>query len=210
LKYTQNFNLKKPEGTDVVNIDDLNYNADVIDTELAARIKNGGGVPSIQGGLDAEKPAPGTAGRLYIATDTQLIYRDTGTAWQKVGVVNWNDIANKPSVFSPATHTHNINEITNLSNTVVLKGTSNQDVNLVQALIQSVDTRNTSLTYDGNNRLTTITEKDGTTTVKTTTLSYDANGRLSTVTEVVGGKTIITTLSYDSYSNIVGVSKEVI
>ena len=140
MKYTQNYNLKKPEGTDVVNIDDLNYNADVIDTELAKCIVN----------------------------------------------------------------------ITNLSNTVVLKGTSNQDVNLVQALIQSVDTRNTSLTYDGNNRLTTITEKDGTTTVKTTTLSYDANGRLSTVTEVVGGKTIITTLSYDSYSNIVGVSKEVI
>jgi len=34
LKYTQNYNLKKPEGTDLVNIDDLNYNADVIDSQL--------------------------------------------------------------------------------------------------------------------------------------------------------------------------------
>jgi hypothetical protein len=31
---TTNYGLKKPEGNDVVNIDDLNYNADVIDTKL--------------------------------------------------------------------------------------------------------------------------------------------------------------------------------
>lgn len=31
---TPNYNLKKPEGTDVVNIDDLNGNADIIDTKL--------------------------------------------------------------------------------------------------------------------------------------------------------------------------------
>jgi len=104
LKYTQNFNLTKPEGTDLVNIDDLNYNADEIDTELAARIKNGGGVPSIQAGLDAEKPVPGTAGGLYIATDKQIIYRDTGSAWQKIGVVNWNDISGKPTSFTPNAH----------------------------------------------------------------------------------------------------------
>jgi len=34
MKYTQNYNLKKPEGTDSVNIDDLNYNADVLDQKL--------------------------------------------------------------------------------------------------------------------------------------------------------------------------------
>ena len=115
MKYTQNYNLKKPEGTDLVNIDDLNANADIIDTELAARIKNGGGVPSIQSGLDAEKPTAGTTGRLNIATDTQIIYCDTGSAWQKIGVVNWNDIANKPSVFPPATHTHTLSEITDIN-----------------------------------------------------------------------------------------------
>ncbi|MFU0833867.1 MAG: hypothetical protein ACFWUC_13150 [Oscillospiraceae bacterium] len=34
MKYTGNYNLKKPEGSDVVNIDDLNGNADTVDAEL--------------------------------------------------------------------------------------------------------------------------------------------------------------------------------
>ena len=34
MKYTGNYNLKKPEGSDVVNIDDLNDNADIIDQKL--------------------------------------------------------------------------------------------------------------------------------------------------------------------------------
>jgi len=34
LQYTPNYNLRKPDGTDNVNIDDLNYNMDQIDTSL--------------------------------------------------------------------------------------------------------------------------------------------------------------------------------
>ena len=34
MKYTGNYNLKKPEGSDVVNIEDLNDNADIIDQQL--------------------------------------------------------------------------------------------------------------------------------------------------------------------------------
>ncbi|WP_078410297.1 pyocin knob domain-containing protein [Priestia abyssalis] len=34
MQYTGNYNLKKPEGTDVVNIQDFNDNADIIDTQL--------------------------------------------------------------------------------------------------------------------------------------------------------------------------------
>ena len=34
MKYTGNYNLKKPEGSDVVNIEDFNENADIIDAEL--------------------------------------------------------------------------------------------------------------------------------------------------------------------------------
>ena len=36
MKLTTNYSLKKPEGSDVVNIDDFNYNADAIDTKLKA------------------------------------------------------------------------------------------------------------------------------------------------------------------------------
>jgi len=34
LKYTQNYNLRKPEDTDPADIQDLNYNADAIDGKL--------------------------------------------------------------------------------------------------------------------------------------------------------------------------------
>jgi hypothetical protein len=34
LKYTQNYNLRKPEDTDPADIQDLNYNADAIDDKL--------------------------------------------------------------------------------------------------------------------------------------------------------------------------------
>lgn len=37
MKTTTNYGLRKPEGTDIVDIDDLNYNADKIDMELAKR-----------------------------------------------------------------------------------------------------------------------------------------------------------------------------
>lgn len=34
MKLTTNYGLKKPEGSDVVNIDDFNYNADILDTKV--------------------------------------------------------------------------------------------------------------------------------------------------------------------------------
>ena len=39
MKLTTNYSLKKPEGSDVVNIDDFNYNADMIDSAIQ-EIKN--------------------------------------------------------------------------------------------------------------------------------------------------------------------------
>jgi len=52
LKYTQNYNLKKPEGTDLVNIDDLNYNADIIDAQLK---NNEAAAGMVRAELDAHK-----------------------------------------------------------------------------------------------------------------------------------------------------------
>ena len=39
MKLTTNYNLKKPEGSDTVNIEDFNYNADIIDNAIQ-EIKN--------------------------------------------------------------------------------------------------------------------------------------------------------------------------
>ncbi|GAV24819.1 hypothetical protein ciss_07520 [Carboxydothermus islandicus] len=74
------------------------------DQQVASRVLNSGGVPSIEAGPDANKPVAGTAGRIYIATDTKIIYQDTGTAWEKRGVVKWDDIEGKPSTFTPSAH----------------------------------------------------------------------------------------------------------
>lgn len=45
-------------------------------------VSNGGATPSIQSSAAASRPAAGTSGRLYIATDTGEITRDTGAAWE--------------------------------------------------------------------------------------------------------------------------------
>ncbi|AHZ85066.1 hypothetical protein EP01_08955 [Bdellovibrio bacteriovorus] len=47
-------------------------------------VTNVAGTPSLQTGLDASKPAVGTAGRLYVASDTKRIYRDTGSVWDLI------------------------------------------------------------------------------------------------------------------------------
>jgi hypothetical protein len=47
----------------------------------ALQVINAGGVTSLQAGLLANRPAPATAGRMYLATDTDEIFRDSGNAW---------------------------------------------------------------------------------------------------------------------------------
>lgn len=67
-------------------------------------VANAGGVPSIQSGADASKPAAGTVGRVYVSTDLKLIRLDNGTAWDTVAVSNWADLAGKPATFPPSAH----------------------------------------------------------------------------------------------------------
>ena len=40
------------------------------------------GTAVIMSGVLSGRPAPGTAGRLFLATDTDLVYRDTGSTWE--------------------------------------------------------------------------------------------------------------------------------
>lgn len=51
-------------------------------------------------GLDAAKPAAGTAGRIYIATDTGAHYRDSGAAWVLIHPVSGAGLA--PSTIAGA------------------------------------------------------------------------------------------------------------
>ena len=47
-------------------------------------VANAGTAPSIQSGTFAAMPAAAIAGRLYVTSDTNSIYRDSGTAWVQV------------------------------------------------------------------------------------------------------------------------------
>jgi hypothetical protein len=94
-----------------------------------------------------------------------------------------------------------------VDSTTIGVGTANTDVELVKTLIQRQDTRSVTYSYTGSN-ITTITEKDGATTVKTTTINY-SGGDVSSIVEVVGGKTITTTFAYTSGS-ITGATRTVV
>ncbi len=47
-------------------------------------VLNNGGTPGIKTGVDASKGSAGTAGNLYVASDTFKIYRDNGTTWDTI------------------------------------------------------------------------------------------------------------------------------
>lgn len=53
-------------------------------TVIKNQVVNAGGNPIMLQNLGANIPAAGVVGRLYVATDTLLIYRDNGTIWQVV------------------------------------------------------------------------------------------------------------------------------
>lgn len=55
-------------------------------------VSNTGGVPSIQSGLASARPAAGTNGRLYLATDTFAVSRDNGTSWDTVTPAYTGDV----------------------------------------------------------------------------------------------------------------------
>jgi hypothetical protein len=45
------------------------------------QVVNAGGTPSVQQGLLDTRPAPSTAGRLFLSIDTNELFRDSGNAW---------------------------------------------------------------------------------------------------------------------------------
>ncbi len=62
----------------------FNSKAAANDARIVGALQNAGGTPSIQSGDESSRPAFGNSGRLYIATDSKKIYRDTGGAWEEL------------------------------------------------------------------------------------------------------------------------------
>lgn len=83
------------------------------------------------------------------------------------------------------------------------------DADVLEQRSVAVETHARSVTngYTGD-QLTSVTEKDGATTVRTTTLAYTGD-QLTTITETAGGKTITTTLTYDGAGTLTGMTRSV-
>lgn len=69
------------------------WDGGLLDTKFVVQVS--ASVPSVQAGTFAGRPAFGTAGRLYIATDTKQWFRDTGAAWDDLFTT---DVANAGGV----------------------------------------------------------------------------------------------------------------
>ena len=95
MKYTGNYNLKKPEGTDIVNIDDLNNNADILDQKLKEVENKADSAPpnsvndaAIGSRTPNQSQAPASPGT---GTLTQLISWLANRIKATTGKTNWWD-----------------------------------------------------------------------------------------------------------------------
>lgn len=60
----------------------------------------------------ASRPGAATAGRLFYATDEGIIYRDTSSAWVKVGVHEYAELDNRSHTLSAGDHSGSLPEAT--------------------------------------------------------------------------------------------------
>lgn len=58
----------------------------------------------------ANRPAAGIAGRIFYASDEGIVYRDTGSGWDKVAVHDYPDLDNKTHVIGGGDHSGNLAE----------------------------------------------------------------------------------------------------
>lgn len=61
------------------------------DSRIVNSIQNLGFTPSIRTGAEGAQGAAGTNGRIFIASDSQKIYRDTGATWSLLTSLNFSD-----------------------------------------------------------------------------------------------------------------------
>lgn len=72
-----------------------------ITPESISAIENISGVNGIQAGAISDRPSHGKKGLVYIATDDNRIYRDTGDKWEMIGgseTIDWKNVENVDEV----------------------------------------------------------------------------------------------------------------
>ena len=87
MKLTSNYELKKPEGTDTVNIEDFNYNADIIDTELKKKADLVDGKVSSNQLPEMNYLSPNGEGKDITVTFTEAGARENISTTEKLSVI---------------------------------------------------------------------------------------------------------------------------
>lgn len=134
----------------------------VIANGMAVGIMNGGGVPVIIEDVYANRPVAGVAGRLFIAYDSKVFYRDNGTGWDIVSassgtVKTYTFYAN--SLDSPTTADFAVNAlapvISDPSNTAMNVRSFSNTVEQGVGLMVPVPLGSTTMTFKIRGRPTT-------------------------------------------------------
>lgn len=125
MRLTINYGLKKPEGSDVVNIDDFNYNADIIDSTMK-EIKSEVGALE----LKAEKVTVADSTNVFTATNVEAALLEL-----------LNKIKSNTSNISANTTKINTNTSNISKHTTTLSGHTNR----IQALETELGTNKSTL-----------------------------------------------------------------
>ena len=114
----------------------------------------------------------------------------TTSGGQAVITIDWSNVTNKPSTFTPESHTHNLNDINNLQNTI---NTQNANISNINANLTShTGNNNIHLTSEQKNKLDSLTPQQITKlgqlidmiTINTSSNTVTLNGTLRTVNDV--------------------------
>ena len=151
-------------------------------------VQNAGSTPSIQAAALASQPAAGTAGRLFVSTDTFTLYRDNGTSWNIISPAYTGDATKTAggTALTLATVNSNIGTFNNV--TVNAKGL------VTAASTVAYLTGNQTITLSGD------ATGSGTTAITTTLATVNSNtGAFGSTTVVpvitVNGKGLTTAVS---------------
>ena len=119
MKTTTNHGLKKPDGTDTVNIEDLNYNSDVLDGLLTPATITTNGFMSKEDKVKLNGVATGANNYTHPATHPVSMISGLHAVATSG---SYNDLLNKPSAFPPSTHTHTKSQITDFPTSLPANG----------------------------------------------------------------------------------------
>jgi hypothetical protein len=159
----------------------------VIANGMAVGIMNGGGVPVIIEDLYANRPTAGVAGRLFIAYDSKVFYRDNGTGWDIVSassgtVKTYTFYAN--SLDSPTTSDFAVNSlapvISDPSNTAMNVRSFSNTVEQGVGLMVPVPLGATTMTFKIRGRPTTAPASATTVTHKLYSRMVPTNAAMGT------------------------------